>query len=148
MDLDVTALRRNDFFSEFSDSEIKKLLKQGNINRFNEGTTVFLQGDPGDAMYILLTGHVQILLSGGELDEVLAELKPGEVFGEGSFANDSPRSAKAVATRDTYLYVITSDHLDKMIEKESKVAAKMLYKLLRIVIDRLNITNKRLATGS
>ena len=147
MDLDVSALRRNNFFSEFSDSEIKKILKQGNINRFNEGTTVFLQGDQGDAMYILLTGQVQILLTGNEMDEVLATLRPGDVFGEGSFANDSPRSAKATSTRDTYLYVITSDHLGTMIEKESKVAAKMLYKLLRIVIDRLNVTNKRLSAS-
>ncbi len=148
MDLDVSALRRNDFFSEFSDSEIKKILKQGNINRFNQGTTVFLQGDQGDAMYILITGQVQILLAADELDEGLATLIPGDVFGDGSFANDSPRSAKATSTRDTYLYVITSDHLQTMIEKESKVAAKLLYKLLRIVIDRLNITNKRLSASS
>ena len=147
MDLDVNQLKKNDFFSGFADGEIKKLIKEGNINRFREGSSVFLQGDPGEAMYILLTGEVEILLAGKEpgVEEMLADLKPGDVFGEGSFAAGITRSAKAVARKDTYLYVITADHLDRLITKQPTIAAKMLNKLLKIVIGRLVITNKKLA---
>ena len=148
MDLDVAQLGKNEFFSHFTEPELKKLLEHGNINRFQDNTAIFLQGDPGEAMYILLTGEVQILLDTKDgMEEIVATLKPGELFGEGSFAANIPRSAKALSTRDSYVYVLTADHLNDLIDREGTVAARLLNAVLNVVIDRLVITNKRLASS-
>ena len=79
MDLDAKQLQKNTFLSHFSEKEIKKILQHGNINRYTQNSTVFLQGDAGEAMYIIMTGEVEILLSQKNVEEVLATLKPGEV---------------------------------------------------------------------
>lgn len=147
MELNSSILaRKNKFFSNFEEGEVRVLLNEGVINRYNRGDCVFLKGDPGEALYIILTGEVEILLENREgLEEVLAILGPGDVFGEGSFATKSRRSAKAVAVRDTYLYAITTDHMQKLLEKSAKITAKMLLELLKITCQRLSITNIRLS---
>lgn len=146
MQLDATLLKKkNSFFSCFEEGEVKKILQNGLINRYTAGSVVFWQEDPGDSMFIVLTGEVEILLKEGEVEEVLAILSPGHVFGEGSFATKALRTAKALASKDTYLYVITADHLQSLINKEAKVAAKLLLELLKITCDRLKITNYRLS---
>ncbi len=148
MDLDVAQLGKNQFFSNFTEKEIKTLLEHGNINRFPADTPIFLQGDPGESMYILLTGEVQILLANNDgMEEIVAQLKPGEVFGEGSFSAQIVRSAKALPTKDSYVYVLTADHLEDLIHKQGTVAARLLNAVLNVVINRLVITNKRL-TGN
>jgi CRP-like cAMP-binding protein len=96
-------------------------------------------------MFIILTGEIEILLQEKEVEEVLVILGPGQIFGEGSFASSAPRTAKALATKDTYLYVITSKHLQELNEKEPKVAAKLLLELLKVVCERLKVTNYRLS---
>lgn len=147
--LDGKALKKqNKFFHHLEEKEIKTILDLGVINRFKAGDVIFWEGDPGDSMFILLTGRVEILLKEGEIEEVLAILGPGEIFGEGSFATKAARTAKAMATKDTYVYVITSSHLENLMEKHPKIAAKMLLELLKITCHRLHITNKRLSEGT
>ncbi|RME82450.1 MAG: cyclic nucleotide-binding domain-containing protein [Planctomycetota bacterium] len=139
--------KQNKFFQSFEEKEVKVILDQGVINRYKEGEVIFWERDPGDTMFIVLTGQVEILLKEGEIEEVLAILGPGDIFGEGSFATKAPRTAKAMATKDTYVYVISANHLEKLMEKYPKIAAKMLLELLKTVCFRLHITNKRLSTG-
>ena len=67
MDLDVGQLKKNHFFSGFTDGEIRKLIKEGNINRVRAGTPVFMQGDLGEAMYILLTVIDRLVITNKKL---------------------------------------------------------------------------------
>jgi CRP/FNR family transcriptional regulator, cyclic AMP receptor protein len=63
------------------------------IETFEEGETIFEQGDLGDFMYVVVEGEVEIIHRG----EVINTLKPGEFFGEMALVDNRPRSAAARA---------------------------------------------------
>lgn len=63
---------------------------------------VFQEGDPGDEMYGIVEGEIQLRAG----DRVIRTLEVDDVFGEMALVDSSPRSATAVATTDTVLAVI------------------------------------------
>ena len=67
------------------------------IESFASGETIFEQGDPGDRMYVVIEGAVEIILRG----ESINRLTPGELFGEMALIDSRPRSATARAAEPT-----------------------------------------------
>ena len=66
--------------------------------RIPAGQPVFLQGEDGQSVYLLVEGRLQIIRSVfGEKGEKLADLKPGALFGTGSVLLEAPRNASCVA---------------------------------------------------
>ena len=65
-------------------------------------TVVFQEGDPGDEMYGIVEGEIQLR----KTDRVIADLGVDDVFGEMALVDSSPRSATAVATTNAVLAVI------------------------------------------
>jgi len=69
-----------------------------------DGEVLFHRGDPGDAFYIIESGHIRIFTLDEEGRELtLNTLGPGEAFGELSLVDDRPRSASAAAVGPTVL---------------------------------------------
>jgi len=66
------------------------------------GTEIFREGDPGDVFYLIASGRVEVLQNGRHL----AELGPGDYFGEIALLNDVPRVASCAATTDAQLYTL------------------------------------------
>ncbi|MGZ8272365.1 MAG: cyclic nucleotide-binding domain-containing protein [Burkholderiaceae bacterium] len=76
------------------------------VREFRAGQAVFNAGDHGTCMYVVLEGRVQIARPGrsaGGEGEVLAELGPGEFFGEMALVDNSTRMAAAIALTATRL---------------------------------------------
>lgn len=69
------------------------------IETFESGEIIFEQGDPGDFMYVVVEGEVEIILRG----EIINTLRPGEIFGEMALIDNRPRSATAKAAAPTKL---------------------------------------------
>jgi CRP/FNR family transcriptional regulator, cyclic AMP receptor protein len=63
------------------------------------GGSVFRRGEPGDVMYVVLDGLVEVSVDGREVER----LAPGSILGEMAIVDASPRSADAVAVVDTTL---------------------------------------------
>jgi len=78
---------------------------------FPAGETIFREGEPGDSLFAILEGAVEI--RGRE--RVLATLGVGEIFGEMALLDDSPRSASAVAKSDCRLVRVSQDRFLKMV---------------------------------
>ena len=73
---------------------------------YDAGTVLFEEGQPGDYMYVVQQGEVEIRRQVGQAERVLAVLSSGEFFGEMAILNSKPRSATAVVSEDAKLLVI------------------------------------------
>jgi len=85
---------------------------------FWERDIIFNQGDKGKEMYVIITGHVQLILHDEEGDTlVLRELKENEFFGEMCLFGNHRRTATAVAVKNTSVHVINSDDMKNQLDK-------------------------------
>jgi CRP-like cAMP-binding protein len=109
------------------------------------GSRLFQYGDPGDKLYIILEGKVRISREvGGMGEEALAVLGAGEVFGEMSLLDESPRSAGALAHERCRLLVITKDAFDDLLFLHKDLAYEVLWSCVRMLAGRLRETNDKL----
>lgn len=67
------------------------------VQHLDAGEKVFLVDDAGDCLYVVISGCVEIITAGRNLEIV----EPGGIFGEIALIDQGPRSASALAARDT-----------------------------------------------
>jgi CRP/FNR family cyclic AMP-dependent transcriptional regulator len=98
---------------------------------FLAGDVLFKQGDPGDVMYVVQSGLVQVLKRVGEEERPLATLGRGEFLGEMAILNGKPRTATAVVLEDAKMLVIDGKTLEAMITRNPEIAMRLIKKLAR-----------------
>ena len=94
---------------------------------FKAGTVLFEEGQPGDDMYVVLAGQVEIRRKVGETEHVLARLMPGDFFGEMAILNQRPRSATAVTRVDSRLLVIEGRMFEAMLRARPEIALRIIF---------------------
>jgi CRP-like cAMP-binding protein len=104
---------------------------------FPAGTVLFEEGQPGDDMYIVVTGEVELRRQVGDAERVLAVLPSGEFFGEMAILNGRPRSATAVVRSDARLFVIDGTTFEAMLRARPEIALRMI-KALATRLDGAN----------
>jgi CRP/FNR family cyclic AMP-dependent transcriptional regulator len=87
-------------FRHLKPAELQALRIIARERRFNRGQEIFLEGEPGDGVYFVKHGIVEIS-SGKGGRHVFSRLGPGEIFGEMAVIEDRPRSATASAVQDS-----------------------------------------------
>jgi F420-non-reducing hydrogenase small subunit len=99
---------------------------------FQPGEIIFRQGDPGDTMYVILEGEVEISEESGRDRYLLAHLYTGEFFGETAILTNQPRSASASASAisRTLLLPIRRDEFIGKVQKEPELALYILQALI------------------
>ncbi len=109
------------------------------------GTKLFQYGDPGDKLFVILEGKVRISREvAGMGEEALAVLGPGEVFGEMSLLDESPRSADARVHERCRALVITKESFDDLLFVHKDLAYEVLWNCVRLLSLRLRETNEKL----
>ncbi len=73
---------------------------------FQKGNTLFLQGECGDYVYIIIHGAVEISRTVNDKKEHIATISSGDILGEMAILSDEPRCASAVATEDTRVIMV------------------------------------------
>ena len=108
--------------------------------RLARGDRLFSQGDPGDALYLLVSGRLQALVeeSDGHRRPV-GEIVPGETVGEMALLTGESRSATVVAVRDSVLQVCDRADFERLIEHHPQ----FLKHLSGILVRRLKHANQR-----
>ena len=99
-----------------------RLAKIAQVVRVEAGEMVFRQGDPGDSMYIIRTGLVEVLLERVKGSAVIRLLGRGEFFGELTVLDGGARSASIRAIRDTELFRIAKDEFCELVLSSPKAA--------------------------
>lgn len=96
---------------------------------FAAGETIFSEGDPGDTLYVVVEGVVEMKYGG----RVLEEVEPGGIFGELGIIDDSPRSASAVARTDCKLVGLTVKRFEFLVQETPFFATEVM----RVMANRL-----------
>jgi len=90
-----------------------------NEETYSSGQIIFNENSPGDWVYIIISGNVEIYRSIGGKKYILGHLKAGDVFGEMAFLGNTKRTASAVALGETVIAAIDRDTLDDEFNKLS-----------------------------
>lgn len=104
-------------FGSLAPGELELIRSAVQLKAFATGQEIFVEGEPGDGIYIVQQGVIEIsvlLDPGSRL--ILARLGEGEVFGELSVMDQEPRSATATAAQDTQVYFIPREQLMEMLQ--------------------------------
>ncbi|OIP90274.1 MAG: hypothetical protein AUK24_04850 [Syntrophaceae bacterium CG2_30_49_12] len=99
-------------------------LKFGQV--YPKGAHVFREGDTGREMYYILRGRVRMEKEAGEVRKLLAEMGPGEYFGEMAALIDAPRTASARAVEDSHVAVIDGETFSYILRESEEVSLYML----------------------
>jgi CRP/FNR family cyclic AMP-dependent transcriptional regulator len=107
---EAESLSRVSLFRRLEAEELEKLAAEVEQVLYTSGQTVFNESDRGDALYVVESGSVRIWVLDEDIKPVtLAELKPGDFFGELAVLDRGPRSTNATAIVDTELHRLSSD---------------------------------------
>src|SRR5918995_3656292 len=115
------------FFGGLDAEALERLAGTMRARRFRRGEVIFHIGDPGDALFVIVTGEVKISLPSETGEEaILATLRPGDVFGELALLDGAPRSASATALGPTETVMLPRDRFRELIATEAGVRDALL----------------------
>lgn len=130
--MDVDKLRGVPLFASLDNQAAAKLCEFLSIDDYAEAATVFRNREPGDAMYLIDIGKVRISITDADGHMVtLAELGPGDFFGEMSMLDGHGRSADATVIEDARLAKLTRQDFLSFIESDPRITLEMLTALTR-----------------
>ncbi len=118
-------------FAGLSRRQLGKLLVKLFEKEYEAGETIFPEGEPGKALFIVLDGSVSICRAGLGGEHRIATLGPGAYFGELALIDDHPRLATARAEEDSALLILYKSHFDDLIEGHSTIAIRVMGNLLK-----------------
>ncbi len=120
-------LEQSKLFSRLKPDELAALQRIAREQSFAAGTEIFKESDPGDGLYMVKEGQVEISVLVGEHGRhVFSQVGPGEIFGEMAVLEDKPRSASAVAAKPTRVYFIPREPMLKLVEHSPALALGLL----------------------
>lgn len=145
MEINVSVIKNCFIFSDFTEEEIEKLCKFFTRKQYSDKSIIFKEGSTGNELFVIEEGLIAITKQVKEgTDTVIARLGPGEFFGELTMFEDFKRTASARTQGKTTLLVISHNDLLDMVEKNSKMAAKLFFSLLKVLAKRIRETNQAL----
>jgi CRP-like cAMP-binding protein len=134
-------LRKVPLFSDLAEPELVRFAEIAREREYPRNSVILFEDDPGDALYIVSTGQVKVVLIGEDGREViLSVLGDGDFFGEMSLIDDEPRSAHVIAMKDSRLLVLRREDFQAELEREPRIALK----LLRVLVQRLRRADEKI----
>jgi CRP/FNR family cyclic AMP-dependent transcriptional regulator len=127
-------LARSSFFKDLSAAELADVAALMNKDHFQAGETIFRQGSPGDYFFYIASGAVRVWLGledGGARE--LAELGPGQFFGELALLDKEPRTAGVEAVENCEVWKLEREEFLNLLRGNAQMAVK----LLQVVAGRL-----------
>jgi CRP-like cAMP-binding protein len=131
-------LQRSPLFRGLTPPALERIAELAGQRSFRNGEIVFSQGDPGDALYAVVTGKIRISAGAADGREMFLNImEPGDTFGEIALLDGGTRTASATATLPSELVTIRREHFLGLLEREPRVALE----LLRLCGERLRWTS-------
>jgi CRP-like cAMP-binding protein len=130
----ASLLGRTPMFAGLDQTELLELGACARRRIYQKGEHIFHQGDPGDAVFVLVGGRVKVVFASQEGDEmILATLQPPDVFGELALIDGGPRSASIQTLEPTTVLTLTRATLLDLMSRQPAVTDVVLRSLGRLV---------------
>jgi len=141
------ALLDTPFGSVLSASEAADLTHAATVRSVGSGQSLFRAGDPGAALFVVLSGAFDVVLSqSGGADTVVASLGPGQIVGEIEVMTQSARVASLVATEDASVLELAASRFQGMLDEGRPAAVKVVTTIAKTLARRLAAVNQRVVT--
>lgn len=134
----IEVLARAGIFQGLAHDTVATLTDQLDANQFPDGHTIFAEGDPGDRLYIIISGKVKIgRCTADGRESLIAIMGPADMFGELALFDPGPRTS--TVTTLTRVEAVTVDRaaLGHWIRTHPEIGEQ----LLRVLARRLRRTN-------
>ncbi|MEJ6550663.1 MULTISPECIES: CRP-like cAMP-activated global transcriptional regulator GlxR [unclassified Corynebacterium] len=135
-------LSRAGIFQGVETTAVNALIEQLESVTFPRGTTIFDEGEPGDRLYIIISGKVKLARHAPDgRENLLTIMGPSDMFGELSIFDPGPRTSAAVCVTEMTAATMDSQMLHDWISDHPEISEQ----LLRVLARRLRRTNNTLA---
>jgi len=148
---DAAFFRKIFLFQDLEDRELEQVLSRTLPREFPAGLVIIQEGDPGDSLFIMVSGEVEItkqltlvLDEDTPKERVMIRLKAedGVYFGEMSLLESDPRSATVTALSDCRLLELYQKDFLELVQKDPAMGVKLLLRLAQLLYRHLRKTNQ------
>src|ERR1051326_8909740 len=128
----MVTLESSKLFSQLPAAELQRLREAAREISFSPGQQIFKEGDPGDGIYTVKSGLVQIsaAVEKGQ-PHVFSQALPGDVFGEMAVMDHQPRSAFASAEMETSVYFIPRQEMLALVQRSPELSSMLMREISR-----------------
>ncbi len=128
-------------FAHLDKEELARIGEVARERSYPKNSVILFEDDPGDALYVVVSGRVKVVLIGEDGREViLSTMDKGDFFGEMSLIDDEPRSAHVIAMENSRLLVLRRDDFHRCLDTTPRIALG----LLRALSKRLRQANSQI----
>jgi len=134
------------FFQTFTDHELNKLIGRDKLfKECQKGRYIFKEGDPGDAIFVVLFGVIDLVKKGDDGKSIILQLKSGALFGEVAMLTGNKRNLDALASSAKVVVMEFNRALiDKMIPSVQNKFQKQLLLIIAGNLDKMNMRYAKL----
>ena len=126
-------LKSSPLFNNMAVKEIEYLSSFFTLNQIPEGRTVFIENMPGESLYLIKQGTVQISQMLAEVDEQdLIALGAGDVFGEMAVIDGGNRSATARIVKNAVLYSLNRKAFNALVSEKPRLGLQLTLNIVTI----------------
>jgi CRP-like cAMP-binding protein len=142
--IDITKkLQESQLFKEVELVYLEQLVQVMTHTTYPKGTLLFRRNDPGDSVYIILTGQIRIFTEDNQGNELtITHYSDGQVFGELSLLDQQPRSASADAATDLEVLILDREHFLSFLNEHPGIGLSMMRSLTHRVRYTTNYLEK------
>lgn len=141
--VDFSGLEDSPLFKGLTSEEISILETKFSVKRIAEGKTIFIENMPGESLYLIKQGTVQIsrMLAEGD-EQILIVLGPDDVFGEMAVLDGGARSATARIAEDAVLFGFNRKEFEALADENPSLGLKVTLNIVRIFSGRVRNSQK------
>jgi CRP-like cAMP-binding protein len=127
VDFAADALGRCRLFAGMDLPSLQAIARTLRARRFRRGEVLFHEGDPGDALFVVASGAVKVVVPSEDGEEaILATLRRGDFLGELALLDGAPRSASAIALEATETLALPRDQFRALVASEPAIRDALL----------------------
>jgi CRP-like cAMP-binding protein len=137
----AAALKEMALCRSLSGTELSAIAEIVEMQDLAAGTELFREGDPGDGLYLVVAGEIEIIKRGPRGDRALARMAVGGVLGEMSLITADVRSATGRAVVDSRVLRLPVQRFRLLIDSGSTAALKIAAAIAEVLARRLAAMN-------